>query len=134
MRILIVDDDPVCRQALTMYLTLLGDIDAVGSGEAALSAIQQALAERRPYGLVFLDIRMPGRDGHSVLEELRRLEHAAGFAGLAGARVVMVTGIDEPRQVVRAFRAQADGYLVKPVELPRLRQLLKDLGVLGSAV
>lgn len=134
MRILVVDDDPVCRQALTLYLTLLGEIDTAASGGEALAAVRRALAANRPYGLVFLDILMPDIDGQHVLRELRRAEAEAGRHGLSGARVVMVTGVDDRQQVIDAFRAQAEGYLIKPVELPRLRQLLKDLGILGAMV
>jgi two-component system chemotaxis response regulator CheY len=128
MRILIVDDDFICRQGLKLHLNLLGDIDMVDSGQAAVDAVTTALDQGRAYDLVFLDILMPGMDGQEALRRIRELEAKRGVLGLNGAKVVMTTSVDDRKQVVAAFRSQAEAYLVKPVEAAKLREVLVDLG------
>lgn len=68
IRALIVDDEPLARKALSRLLRFESDIDVVGEcgdGERAL-----ALARSLRPDLLFLDIRMPERDGFEVVEAL----------------------------------------------------------------
>lgn len=134
MRILIVDDDHVCCTVLAMQLPLIGDVDLAGSGKEAVEAVGRALDIGRPYGLIFLDIVMPDGDGQEALRRIRALEADRGIHGLNGAKVVMTTALDDRKQVMTAFRDQAEAYLVKPVEPAKLREVLRDLGILGSCV
>ena len=67
-RLLLVEDDPTLRQALTFNLTREGyDVAAVGDGEAALHA-----ARNERLDLVLLDVMLPGMSGVEVLRTLRR--------------------------------------------------------------
>ena len=132
MRILIADDDHVCRQALMMYLGLLGDVDLAGTGKEAVAAVCTALDQERPYGLIFLDIIMPDGDGQEALTQIRTLEAKRGIHGLRGVKVVMTTCLDDRKQVMSAFRGQAESYLIKPVEPTKLREVLRDFGILGK--
>lgn len=134
MRILIADDDEVCCQALLMYVSLLGEVDIAGTGAAAIGSVRTALDQDRPYGLIFLDILMPGIDGQEVLRQIRSLEAQRGLLGLSGAKVVMTTCLDDRKQVMSAFRSQAEAYLLKPVDPAKLRQVLRDYGILGKDV
>ena len=134
MRILIADDDRVCCQTLMMHLSLLGDIDTVGTGKEVVSAVRTALDQQRPYGLIFLDIVMPDGDGQEALREIRALETARGVHGLKGVKVVMVTCLDDRKQVMSAFRGQAEAYVVKPVDAEKLRSVLRDFGILSKEV
>jgi two-component system chemotaxis response regulator CheY len=134
MRILIADDDHVCCQALLMYLSLLGEVDIVGSGNEAVNAVQTALDQNRPYGLIFLDIIMPDGDGQDALIKIRALEAKRGIHGLKGIRVVMTTCLEDRKQVLSAFRGQAEAYLLKPVDPAKLRAVLRDFEILGKDV
>jgi len=60
MRILIVDDDPATLLCLGKALAPLGQVTTAVSGQEALEAFGNALAEGRPFPLVSLDIIMPG--------------------------------------------------------------------------
>lgn len=134
MRILIADDDHVCCQALVMYISLLGETDIVGTGRDAVSAVRTALDQGRPYGLIFLDIVMPEGDGQEALLQIRALEAKRGIHGLLGAKVVMTTCLDDSKQIMTAFRGQAEAYLMKPVDPEKLREVLRDFAILGKGV
>jgi CheY-like chemotaxis protein len=80
--VLVVDDEPAIRSAITRYLSGLGHrVDAVGSGADALSRMD---AQR--YDVVLLDLRMPGMPGDRVFAEM--LAHDPQHA----ARTVFLTG------------------------------------------
>ena len=134
MRILIADDDSVCCQSLVMYLSLLGDVDTVETGKAAVESVRTALDQKLPYGLIFLDIIMPECDGQEALQQIRSLEAKRGIHGLACVKVVMVTCLDDHKQVMISFTRQAEAYLVKPVDPAKLRLVLRDFGILGKEV
>jgi CheY-like chemotaxis protein len=68
--------------------------------------------------LVFLDIKMPRRSGHEVLEWIRAQRE---FYTLP---VVMLTSSQEPGDIERAYRAGANSYVVKPQQLGLLDELL----------
>ncbi len=75
------------------------------------------LPEARPE-VVLLDIGLPGMDGYEVASRLR------ATPGLAGLRLVAVTGYGQESDRRRARLAGFDHHLVKPVDLDRLRALL----------
>ena len=112
IRALIVDDEPLARRALVRMLQEHRDVMIVGEssdGETALADI-----ERVQPSLVFLDIRMPGRDGLFVAGEL--------FRKFRGA-VIFVTAYD--RHALEAFNLNALDYLLKPFTHERLAQALE---------
>lgn len=82
-RVLIVDDDPIHREVVAEILSGEGyAVEEAGTGEACLEAARAS----RP-DVVLLDLMLPGMDGATVLDELRR------DAQLAGVRVVVTTGV-----------------------------------------
>jgi two-component system chemotaxis response regulator CheY len=134
MRILIADDDRVCCQALMMYLSLLGDVETAGTGRQAIDAVRSAHDADKPYGLIFLDILMPEGDGQEVLRKIRAMESKRGIHGLDCVKVVMTTCLEDRKQVMNAFRGQAEAYLMKPVDPSKLREVLREFGILGKGV
>ncbi len=103
IRVLLVDDDPLVRSALSLMLGGQADIEVVGeagNGEAALALV----TELRPE-VVLMDIRMPVMDG---LEATRTLHQRP-----APPAVVVLTTFDADDHVVGAIAAGADGFLLK---------------------
>jgi DNA-binding NarL/FixJ family response regulator len=92
--VLIVDDDPMVRAGLTMILGGAGDIKVVGEA-ADGSEVPPLVAEHRPR-VVLMDIRMPGVDGLTATEALRRTS--------APPEVVVLTTFHADAQVLRALR------------------------------
>ncbi|TFV51604.1 response regulator transcription factor [Blastococcus sp. TF02A_35] len=103
VRVLVVDDDPLVRAALTMVLG--GAEGLVLAGEAGDGdEVPAAVAACSP-DVVLMDIRMPRVDGLAATERLK------GSGG--GPEVIVLTTFDADAQVLRALRAGASGFLVK---------------------
>ena len=101
--ILIVEDDPAVRDIVQIALEREGmSVEAVGDGEAALKRFRSAGA----FDLVVLDIMLPGIDGISLCQELRKSSDVP---------VVMLTARDGERSVVLGLEVGADDYVTKPV-------------------
>jgi len=128
MKTLVVEDDFTSRKLLQRFLSQYGECDVAVSGTEAVEAFQNALEERR-YDLVCLDIKLPNKDGQKVLTEIREMEKAKGILGLEGAKIIMTTACGDSKNVIPAFRAQCDAYLVKPFDCPKLLGDLKSLGL-----
>jgi two-component system response regulator MprA len=113
--VLVVDDDPELRAALTRALRLDGyDVGAVSNGLKALEAV----AETAPDVLV-LDLMMPYVGGLEVCRRLR----AKGDR----TPILVLTARDEVGDRVAGLDAGADDYLVKPFALDELRARLRAL-------
>ena len=112
-RVLLVDDDPRIRTSLSEALADFGfQVDLAESGEAALSLMGSSKPQ-----VVLSDIRMPGMDGIELLKLLR--ERAPEVD------VVLMTAFDDMPTVVSAMREGAFDFLVKPVNLDELEEVLK---------
>ncbi|WP_233515006.1 LuxR C-terminal-related transcriptional regulator [Marinitenerispora sediminis] len=94
-----MDDNIVVRAGLISLLETADDIVVIGEAGDGDEAIARA-RELRP-DVVLLDVRMPGRDGVSAVEELSAL-----------SKVVMLTHTEDPETVHTALRRGATGYLV----------------------
>ena len=111
IRALIVDDEPLAREAVRVRLELERDVQIVGEardGPAAVEAIRRLVPD-----LVVLDVQMPGLDGFEVLDRV---------AGDTMPVVLFVTAYD--RFAIRAFEVHALDYLLKPFTAERMRQAL----------
>jgi DNA-binding NarL/FixJ family response regulator len=102
-RVLVVDDDPLVRSALTLMLGGASDIEVVG--EAGDGADGVALAGTLTPDVVLMDIRMPRLNG---LDATRRLHERA-----EPPRVIVLTTFDADDHVFAALAAGADGFLLK---------------------
>jgi two-component system, LytTR family, response regulator len=111
MRTLIVDDEPIARRGIRLFLAGQADVDIVGEARNGREAVRMLRALTPD--LVFLDVQMPELDGFAVLRAL---------AGQPLPLVVFVTAYDA--FAVRAFDAHAVDYLVKPVQEARFHDAL----------
>ncbi|MEU8059318.1 response regulator transcription factor [Microbispora bryophytorum] len=103
IRVVLAEDQSMVRGALASLLGLEPDIEVVG--EAADGDEVIAVAEATKPDIALLDIEMPGRDGISAAEELRRR--------VPGCRVVILTTFGRPGYLRRAMEAGAVAFLVK---------------------
>jgi DNA-binding response OmpR family regulator len=102
MRILVAEDHAPLARSIANGLREEGyAVDLTGDGEEAL---HWALAN--PYDCIVLDVMLPGRDGWSVVQALRR--------DSSQAPVLMLTARDTVDDRVRGLNSGADDYLVKP--------------------
>jgi two-component system response regulator HydG len=112
--ILVVDDDPDTCRNLTDILTDLGyRVDTAPGGLAALELVRQ-----HPYDVALLDYKMPGMDGVTLYREIKKLR--------AGTVAIVVTAYASGATAEEALSAGAWQIVPKPVELPRLMQLVDE--------
>ena len=103
MRVLIVDDEPLARQGVSLRLKATKNIEIVGECGDGPTAVREIL-ELAP-DLVFLDVQMPGMDGFEVLRTLPAQKLPAVIFGTA-----------HDQHALRAFSIHALDYLLKPIE------------------
>jgi CheY-like chemotaxis protein len=107
--IVVVEDQPDSLKLITALLAMNGHhVVALVSGEELVPALQ---ATTPPPALVLLDIQLPGRDGFSVLADVKRLE------GDQPWKVVALTAHAMPGDRERALAAGFDGYITKPIDV-----------------
>lgn len=128
LRTLIIDDNStnrlILREMLNRWGAKVADVD---NGPAGLQALRKAVQGGQPFQLVLLDCRMPGMDGFSVAEEIRR------ESGLAGMTVMMLTSDNRHGDATRALTLGMSGYLVKPVKMADLEKAIQQ-ALSGAAV
>lgn len=106
--ILLVEDDPALREALTVTLELEGEtVVAVENGKLAMEQLFQ-----NEFALIISDIRMPAMDGITLLKQVKARSPAMPM--------VLMTAYGEVQDAVEAMRVGACDYLVKPFEPERL--------------
>lgn len=111
-RVLVVDDEPQIRRALTTNLRARGyEVDEAETGEAAL-----ALAARNHPDLVVLDLGLPGIDGVEVIHGLR---------GWTQMPILVLSAREDEAAKVAALDAGADDYVTKPFGMDELLARLR---------
>lgn len=113
MDILIVDDEPLARQRLLRMVEKIEGFAVVAEADNAEDALV-AITQHDP-DIVLLDIRMPGRDGLSLAQDIAELDDAPA--------VIFCTAFDQ--YALDAFGTNAVGYLLKPVKAEQLLQVLE---------
>lgn len=129
MKALIVEDDLTSRLLLQKILGEHGEIDVALDGREAVDTWQAALESGAPFDLICLDIMLPKMDGHAVLREIRGAEREKGILGLQGVKIIMTTALGDPKNLMKAFRAQCEAYLVKPIDKASILRHLRELGL-----
>ncbi len=117
--ILLADDEVTFRETFAKVLREEDmSVTVVGNGTDAIDAVT-----RQPFGVVILDIRMPGIDGIKVLREIMRMRPET--------RVIMITAYGTVEMAVEAIKLGACDYVMKPVVMDdvvtKIRQNMKYL-------
>jgi DNA-binding response OmpR family regulator len=116
-RVLVVEDEAHLAQGLRFNLEAEGyTAEVVGDGE---SATDRLLEKKENFDAVVLDIMLPGKDGFSVVSELRAARNYVP--------VLMLTAMGCPEDVLKGFASGADDYLAKPFDLSILLARLQGL-------
>lgn len=129
MKILVVDDEFVSLNKLTLLLTAYGDCTGATNGEQALDMFIAAQEAKAPYDLITMDIDMPGMSGQEVVEKIRRWELDHGISSAKDeAKILMVTAMTDGKNIMSSFRRGCEGYITKPFDNGKIEQALHDLG------
>jgi two-component system sensor histidine kinase/response regulator len=115
----VVDDNATNRRILRDMLTRWRmKPTEVDGGVAALAALQTAVDAKAPFSLILLDVVMPGMDGFTVLEHIRRRPEASR------PTILMLTSADHREDVARCRELGAAAYLIKPIQASELRDAI----------
>jgi DNA-binding response OmpR family regulator len=116
-RVLVVEDEAHLAQGLRFNLEAEGYVaEVVGDGESAMDRLRE---NKEKFDAVVLDIMLPGKDGFSVVSELRAARNYVP--------VLMLTARGRPEDVLKGFASGADDYLAKPFDLSILLARLQGL-------
>jgi len=110
VRVLLVDDQALFREALATLLAVRDEVEVVGEAADGAEALDRAAALHPD--VVLMDLRMPRLDGIAATRRLR--------AAQPDVRVLALTTFDTDEEVFAALRADAVGYLLKDVSSQRL--------------
>jgi CheY-like chemotaxis protein len=105
IRVLVVDDEPLARRAITNALQLaFGKPDSAENGEAAVT-----LAQSKVFDVIFLDIMMPEMDGFETCSKIRETK-------LNGTTpIIFVTGQKDSESREKSVESGGNGFISKPV-------------------
>lgn len=116
-RVLVVEDEAHLAKGLRFNLEAEGyAAEVVSDGETATDRL---LEKKEKFDVVVLDIMLPGKDGFSVVSELRAAKNYVP--------VLMLTARGRPEDVLKGFASGADDYLAKPFDLSILLARLQGL-------
>ena len=114
-KVLVVDDDQDFAESLAEVLESRGhEVEVAFSGREAIDRFRN-----EDFGLVLMDVRLPGMNGVESFFELRNIK--------PDARVVMMTAFSVEQLVAEAIANGAFGVLYKPLDVEKLLELLEDV-------
>jgi len=110
--ILIVDDEKNIRLTLSQALKILEvETDTAANGEEALAKLKE-----REFGLILLDLKMPGMDGMEVLRRVREIR--------PDIRIIIITAYGTVESAVEAMKLGAVDFIQKPFSPEEIRELV----------
>jgi len=112
-RILVVEDDRIALRNVSQFLSGEGyQVERANNGDEALK-----LMEKEKFDLVLSDVIMPGTDGHRLLAHVR--------SRFATTPIILMSGNFTLAPPAIFFHG-ANGYVLKPIDLEKLLQKIKD--------
>jgi DNA-binding NtrC family response regulator len=113
-KILIVDDDENIRKTMKAILEEENySVDVAINGKEAIE-----MSNKKVYNLALLDIRLPDMEGVDLLKLMKEY--------VPRTRKIMVTGYPTIQNAMIAVNKKADAYLLKPVDIEKLLEVVKE--------
>ena len=127
--ILLVEDDETHAMLIMRCFEKMegNNVHWVTNGEDALSYLlhEDKFRDKNKYprpDLILLDLRLPQRDGHEVLRDIKNSN------GLRTIPIVILTTSRNNQDLINAYKDHANSYLVKPLGFDRFQEMIEDLG------
>ncbi|HKS97551.1 MAG TPA: response regulator [Terriglobia bacterium] len=121
-KVLVVDDEPDAREVVAVILERCGmKVMVAASASEALRILERAKPD-----VVVADVEMPGEDGYSLLKRIR----TSPLERNRRTPTIALTAYASPQDRARVLSAGFDGYVPKPVEPPKLVEVIAGLGTL----
>ena len=113
-QILIVDDEPIVRESIKDWLEDAGyQVDTAGTGEEA-----EKMIGKRDFGVVIMDIRLPGKTGINVLKDIKSIKPQI--------KTIIITAYPTEEFSVEAKKYGAVDFIVKPINPDDLERLITE--------
>jgi len=132
MKILVVDDETVSQEKMTMILRTFGECQIASEGQEAIDIFCRAWNEWAPFDLITLDISMTGVGGMEVLKEIRKMERKKNIPLDKRSKVIMVTANSTKEIILTCVNAGCNDYVVKPFSREIIKQKMEKLGLVAK--
>ena len=118
-KVLLVEDNALNREIAAEILKETGlSVDTASDGDIAVEKLRSA--EEGQYDLVLMDVQMPKLDGYTATKEIRTLDNP--FVSNIPIVAMTANAFEEDKR--KSFEAGMDGHLSKPIEIPKLMEVL----------
>lgn len=125
-RFLIVEDDELARTILTTCMSEFADCVTAPNGKVGYELFEKALRDGCPFDLVCSDVLMPELGGHEMVSRIRACEASLPVSGYIRTKIFMISASGSPEDMYQAILDNnCDDYIVKPLDRPTLRAMLK---------
>ena len=113
-KVMVVDDSPMIRNIIQNELKNDYEVAAFSSAEDALSQIVDINPE-----LILMDINLPGMNGITAVEEIKKRDESKNIP------IIMLTNQKESKNLIKAYAAGADDYLLKDLTVKEVKNKIK---------
>jgi CheY-like chemotaxis protein len=127
IKTLIIEDNPGDIELLKLAFKknkIEGDFIEKEDGQSAIDYLQELKSKNNPGSLpkiVLLDLNLPGKSGHEVLEEIKRDDFFKSMP------IIVLTTSDSPDDIQKSYQLYANSYLVKPSDFSQFTEMISAL-------
>ena len=119
-RVLLVEDEEDAREILSFYLDTIFDETVIAKdGQEGFDYYENYLNENKTFDLVLTDIKMPNKDGLSMIEDITSLNDKQKF--------IIVSAFKDEEYLFRSIGLNVISYFVKPLEVKNMMEILKKV-------
>lgn len=117
-RVLLVEDEDVARKTLSFYLnTIFDEVVVACDGEEASQTFKANFDDKKIFDLVLTDLKMPNKDGLSMIDDIRNL--------VPNQRFIIVSAHKNEDDLLKLINLRVLGYFVKPLNIDNMMEMLK---------
>ena len=119
-RVLLVEDEEDAREILEFYLdTIFDEVEIACDGQEGLELYTKSYEENKAFDLVLTDIKMPNKDGLSMIDDITALNENQKF--------IIVSAYKDEEYLFRSIGLNVISYFVKPLEVKNIMEMLKKV-------
>ncbi len=119
-RVLLVEDEEDAREILSFYLdTIFDEVEVAEDGQEGFEKYKKSFEEKKAFDLVLTDIKMPNKDGLSMIEDITVLNDNQKF--------IIVSAHKDEEYLFKSISLNVISYFVKPLEVKNIMEILKKV-------
>ena len=119
-RVLLVEDEEDAREILSFYLdTIFDEVEVAEDGQDGFDKYQKSYEKNKAFDLVLTDIKMPNKDGLTMIEDITVLNDNQKF--------IIVSAFKDEEYLFKSIGLNVISYFVKPLEVKNIMEILKKV-------